>query len=353
PPWNANTTPEELQAAEREEFLKWRRQLAQLQEVEGLLLTPYEKNLEFWRQLWRVVERSDVVVQIVDARNPLLFRCKDLERYVLEVSPNKQNLILANKADFLTQSQRDAWASYFSEQGVKVAFFSALEAAEEEKARLEAETSESEDIEKEDGSDDEEKEENKTNEPHQNTRVPTDSSGNDSMEENISKISSQTQKTTLSSDENAQIQPATRDSDTAKPTCVNEANSTLTDKKGEARSHDERTYDNTTPNSMNNSSKLLTRSELITFFRTLHTGPKVSLGMTTIGLVGYPNVGKSSTINTLLMDKKVSVSATPGKTKHFQDRYGIMLPAPLEGEDPLRPPTAEELLNAYGCKEPS
>lgn len=37
-----------------------------------------------------------------------------------------------------------------------------------------------------------------------------------------------------------------------------------------------------------------------------------------VGLVGYPNVGKSSTINALLGEKKVSVSATPGKTKHFQ-----------------------------------
>lgn len=37
-----------------------------------------------------------------------------------------------------------------------------------------------------------------------------------------------------------------------------------------------------------------------------------------VGLVGYPNVGKSSTINALLGSKKVSVSATPGKTKHFQ-----------------------------------
>ncbi len=34
--------------------------------------------------------------------------------------------------------------------------------------------------------------------------------------------------------------------------------------------------------------------------------------------VGYPNVGKSSTINTILRNKKVSVSATPGHTKHFQ-----------------------------------
>lgn len=37
-----------------------------------------------------------------------------------------------------------------------------------------------------------------------------------------------------------------------------------------------------------------------------------------VGLVGYPNVGKSSTINALLGGKRVSVSATPGKTKHFQ-----------------------------------
>ena len=37
-----------------------------------------------------------------------------------------------------------------------------------------------------------------------------------------------------------------------------------------------------------------------------------------VGLVGYPDVGKSSTINALLGSKKVSVSATPGKTKHFQ-----------------------------------
>ena len=37
-----------------------------------------------------------------------------------------------------------------------------------------------------------------------------------------------------------------------------------------------------------------------------------------VGLVGYPNVGKSSTINALIGATKVSVSATPGKTKHFQ-----------------------------------
>jgi hypothetical protein len=40
------------------------RQLAELEEEEGLFLTPFERNLEVWRQLWRVLERSDIVVQV-------------------------------------------------------------------------------------------------------------------------------------------------------------------------------------------------------------------------------------------------------------------------------------------------
>lgn len=37
---------------------------SRLEEDERLVLTPFEKNLEVWRQLWRVLERSDVIVQV-------------------------------------------------------------------------------------------------------------------------------------------------------------------------------------------------------------------------------------------------------------------------------------------------
>lgn len=60
PLWDKTTCGEELQQLEREAFLEWRKGLSELQEIEGITLTPYEKNLEFWRQLWRVIERSDV-----------------------------------------------------------------------------------------------------------------------------------------------------------------------------------------------------------------------------------------------------------------------------------------------------
>lgn len=73
-----------------------------------------------------------MLVQILDARNPLMFRCEDLEAYVRELDKSKINLLLLNKADYLTNEQRAAWSSYFTEQNVTVAFFSAILEDEEE-----------------------------------------------------------------------------------------------------------------------------------------------------------------------------------------------------------------------------
>lgn len=57
-------TAEEIDAQERAAFVKWRRELASLEDEENLILTPFEKNLEVWRQLWRVLERSHIVIQV-------------------------------------------------------------------------------------------------------------------------------------------------------------------------------------------------------------------------------------------------------------------------------------------------
>jgi large subunit GTPase 1 len=140
PHWDASTTREELDRLERDSFLEWRKGLAELQETQDLLMTPFERNLEVWRQLWRVIERSDVVVQIVDARNPLMFRSEDLEAYVKDVDSKKQNLLLINKADMMTYKQRKAWANYLKGAGIAYRFFSAHLAKE----MLEAQEFESE-----------------------------------------------------------------------------------------------------------------------------------------------------------------------------------------------------------------
>ena len=135
PEWDASTTPQELDEKERVAFVDWRRGLAELQENNDLLMTPFERNIEVWRQLWRVIERSDLVVQIVDARNPLLFRSEDLESYVKAVDPKKQNLLLINKADMMTTRQRMAWAHHLTKAGIAYKFFSAHLAKELNEAR--------------------------------------------------------------------------------------------------------------------------------------------------------------------------------------------------------------------------
>lgn len=151
PKWDETTTPEQLDRMERDSLLEWRRGLAELQENNDLLMTPFERNLEVWRQLWRVIERSDLVVQIVDARNPLLFRSEDLERYVKDVNPRKENLLLVNKADMLTLEQRQTWADYFQAAGISYKFFSASLAKELNEIRdlEDEEESESDDAEDE------------------------------------------------------------------------------------------------------------------------------------------------------------------------------------------------------------
>lgn len=65
PQWDSSWTKEQLVEKEKEAFFEWRRKLSQLEANDNLCLTPFEKNLEVWRQLWRVVERSEVVVQVI------------------------------------------------------------------------------------------------------------------------------------------------------------------------------------------------------------------------------------------------------------------------------------------------
>lgn len=132
PRWQAFKSKEELHEAEMQNYLQWRRDLAKIEQDETKLsVTPFEKNLAMWKQLWRVIDRSDVVVQIVDARAPLMFWCPDLVEYVGEVNPNKKNLLLLNKADLLTEERRIAWGRYLNSHGVDFLFFSAKAAQDE------------------------------------------------------------------------------------------------------------------------------------------------------------------------------------------------------------------------------
>ncbi len=126
PSWTEDMSAEELDKSERIAMLDWRRSLSLLEESAGRPVTPYEKNIEVWRQLWRVLDKSDLLVHIVDGRNPLFYFSKDLVKTAASMDPPRKTLVLFNKSDFLSLRQCRAWHGYFSSCGLEVYFFSAL-----------------------------------------------------------------------------------------------------------------------------------------------------------------------------------------------------------------------------------
>ncbi|CAO3654079.1 unnamed protein product [Mucor hiemalis] len=272
PHWEKTMTAEQVQRNEREAFLNWRRDMARLEDEEGLLLTPFEKNLEVWRQLWRVIEKFQLIVQIVDARNPMLFRSADLEKYVVEVDENKANLLLINKADFLTVKQRKKWADYFDAQGIHYTFFSAA---------LAAKTMEEEEEERQ-------REELEASLKAQKARVENDDES-DSDEDIVEEVKEIEEKKDAVEKITDFLSKASLDVDSGEQ-------------------DDERTRVRTTTDLLD---LLIEKTPVV-------KNENGEVERVTIGLVGYPNVGKSSTINAIIGEKRVSVSSTPGKTKHFQ-----------------------------------
>lgn len=262
PRWTTNTDAEDLQNAEKGAFLAWRRRLASAEEEESLVLTPFERNLEVWRQLWRVTEKSHLLVQVVDARDPLRYRSLDLERMARETNGARGCLLLCNKADLLPEFARRAWADWFVAHGIDHLFFSARESqieVDEERAR----------------------------ERHERAGL-VEGVGRDAPFVSTAPTEPTGDPRVAVWPRRALLRELSRRGREYKAACRRWINN---------REDDD--------------------GDLDPAYYDVGDDHEDELSCT-VGMVGFPNVGKSSTINALVGDKKVAVAATPGKTRHFQ-----------------------------------
>ncbi|XP_077047129.1 guanine nucleotide-binding protein-like 1 isoform X2 [Agelaius phoeniceus] len=117
PAWSFGMSPEELRAREEAAFGDFLRALGDTGDTPGDSggdrrgLAPFEHNLETWRQLWRVLEMSDIVLLIADARHPALGVPPSLCAHVTQALAKGLILIL-NKVDLAPPSVAVAWSHH-------------------------------------------------------------------------------------------------------------------------------------------------------------------------------------------------------------------------------------------------
>ncbi|KAJ8392925.1 hypothetical protein AAFF_G00071290 [Aldrovandia affinis] len=111
PSWHYGMLREELLKKEEKSFREYLEAL-QSRNPPGTL-SHFEHNLETWRQLWRVLEMSDVILLIVDIRHPVL-QFPPALYHAITAELHKQVIVVLNKADLCPPPLVLAWKHYLS-----------------------------------------------------------------------------------------------------------------------------------------------------------------------------------------------------------------------------------------------
>ncbi|BET02678.1 Mmr1 hsr1 GTP Hypothetical protein protein [Nesidiocoris tenuis] len=256
PPWDSNMTKEILDAKENRYFTEY------LKEIEKKYkeTSYFELNLETWRQLWRVIEMLDIALVIVDIRFPSLMFPPYLFEYISN-ELKKSVILVLNKIDLVPASLVVAWKHYLEEKfpGIQVITFTSF--------------------------------------PSYNLRTAT----HKKTGLNIRRCKGKMKMAA----EGAQKLYAACKEIVEDQVDISSWHSKIMEEM--ALEYDE--------------SDEIEIGETVTLKRadTRYKGyKKFDGGILTIGCIGQPNVGKSSLMNALMGKKVVSVSRTPGHTKHFQ-----------------------------------
>ncbi|XP_050457625.1 guanine nucleotide-binding protein-like 1 [Cataglyphis hispanica] len=257
PPWDFNMTREQLDIREQRYFTEYLKNMEELGS-----LSYFELNLETWRQLWRVLEMSDILLIIVDIRYTVLMFPPYLYHYVTN-ELQKDMILVLNKVDLAPPALVVAWKEYFRSQYPKLHILMF------------------------------------TSYPTYNLR------GNMNNEEGIKKRRRKG-KLRMAAEGAQKLLEACKD------IVKDKVDLSSWHEKIQEEMHSEYDLDD-----IDHKDNVTIQKEDTTYFE----HEKYKNGVLTIGCIGTPNVGKSSLMNALMGKKVVSVSRTPGHTKHFQTIY--------------------------------
>lgn len=76
----------------------------------------------FFKEFKKVVKAADVIIQVLDARDPLGTRCPEIERQILQADPKKKIVLVLNKIDLVSRQNLEEWLKVLRNELPTIAF---------------------------------------------------------------------------------------------------------------------------------------------------------------------------------------------------------------------------------------
>ncbi|KAM3850390.1 nucleolar GTP-binding protein 2-like [Diretmus argenteus] len=84
------------------------------------------QSKRIWGELYKVIDSSDVVIQVLDARDPTGTRSKSIETYMKKEKPWKHLIFVLNKCDLIPAWVTKRWVAVLSQEYPTLAFHASL-----------------------------------------------------------------------------------------------------------------------------------------------------------------------------------------------------------------------------------
>ncbi|KAJ1965378.1 nuclear GTP-binding protein nug1 [Dipsacomyces acuminosporus] len=76
----------------------------------------------YYREFQKVVQHADVILEVLDARDPLGTRAPQIERMIMDAGANKRIILILNKIDLVPRDVVEKWLTYLRHEFPTLAF---------------------------------------------------------------------------------------------------------------------------------------------------------------------------------------------------------------------------------------